>query len=118
VEWRPPLSLDPEVEGWRGVPVWEVVTSLLRPASDDAQGLVQVAPAASFREIFRRFWPDARPFWRWLWLSLVLVIVVPLLDAAAILLFKVLVDDVLTPQNFPAFPKVLPPVVERRSVGW
>jgi ATP-binding cassette subfamily B protein len=86
--------------------VWEVVTSLLRPASDDAQGLVQVAPAASFREIFRRFWPDARPFWRWLWLSLVLVIVVPLLDAAAILLFKVLVDDVLTPQNFSAFPKV------------
>jgi ATP-binding cassette subfamily B protein len=86
--------------------VWEVVKSLLRPASDGAEALVEVAPAANLREIFRRFWPDARPFWRWLWLSLVLVIVVPLLDAAAILLFKVLVDDVLTPRNFSAFPKV------------
>ena len=80
--------------------------SLLRPASDDAEGLVESAPAASIREIFRRFWPDARPFWRWLWLSLILIIVSPLLDAAAILLFKVLVDDVLTPQNFAAFPRV------------
>jgi ATP-binding cassette subfamily B protein len=86
--------------------VREVVRSLLRSASDDAEDLVEVVPAASFREIFRRFWLDARPFWRWLWLSLVLVIVVPLLDAAAILLFKVLVDDVITPRNFAAFPKV------------
>ncbi|MGH3812295.1 MAG: ABC transporter ATP-binding protein, partial [Pseudonocardiaceae bacterium] len=52
------------------------------------------------------FWPDARPFWRWLWLSLVLIIVMPVVDAGAILLFKVLVDDVLTPQDFGAFPKI------------
>ncbi|MGH3811490.1 MAG: ABC transporter ATP-binding protein, partial [Pseudonocardiaceae bacterium] len=78
----------------------EVVRSLFRPASDDAGGLVEAAPAASLREVFRRFWPDARPFWRWLWLSLVLIIVMPLVDAAAILLFGVLVDDVLTPQDF------------------
>ncbi len=85
----------------------EVVRSLLRPASgDDVGGLVEAAPAANLREIFRRFWPDARPFWRWLWLSLVLVIVTPLVDAGAILLFKVLVDDVLTPRDFGAFPKI------------
>jgi ATP-binding cassette subfamily B protein len=81
--------------------------SLLRPVSDDdAEDLLEVAPSASLREIFRRFWPDARPFWRWLWLNLVLIIVVPLLDAASILLFKVLVDDVLTPRDFAAFPMV------------
>jgi ATP-binding cassette, subfamily B, bacterial len=90
----------------RGVTVREVLRSLLRPASDGAQGLVEAAPAASLREVFRRFWPDARPFWRWLWLSLVLIIVTPLVDAAAILLFQVLVDDVLAPRDFGAFPRV------------
>jgi ATP-binding cassette, subfamily B, bacterial len=87
--------------------VREVVRSLLRPASgDDVGGLVEAAPAASLRQVFRRFWPDARPFWRWLWLSLVLVIVTPFVDAGAILLFKVLVDDVLAPRDFGAFPKI------------
>jgi ATP-binding cassette subfamily B protein len=85
--------------------MWEVVSSLLRPTSTDG-GLVEAAPAASLRQVFRRFWPDARPFWRWLWLSLVLVIVSPLVDAGAIWLFKVLVDDVLSPRDFSAFPAV------------
>jgi ATP-binding cassette subfamily B protein len=85
--------------------VWEVVRALLRPASGGG-GLVEAAPAASLREVFRRFWPDARPFWRWLWLSLALIIVSPVVDAGAILLFKALVDDVLTPQDFGAFPRV------------
>ncbi|MGH3989780.1 MAG: ABC transporter ATP-binding protein, partial [Pseudonocardiaceae bacterium] len=83
-----------------------MLRSLFRPVSDDVGGLVEAAPAATLREVFRRFWPDARPFWRWLWLSLVLIIVMPVVDAGAILLFKVLVDDVLTPQDFGAFPKV------------
>ena len=84
----------------------EVVRSLFRPVSGDDGGLVEAAPAASLREVFRRFWPDARPFWRWLWLSLVLIIVGPVVDAGAILLFKVLVDDVLAPRDFGAFPMV------------
>ena len=86
-----------------------VMRSLRQPVSDDAddgQDLLEIAPAVSLREIFRRFWPDARPFWKWLVLNLVLVIVTPLLDAAAILLFKVLIDDVLAPRNFAAFPRV------------
>lgn len=85
------------------------MSSLLHPVSDEVdegQDLLEAAPAASLWEIFRRFWPDARPFWKWLWLNLVLIIVVPLLDAAAILLFKILVDDVLTPRDFEAFPMV------------
>jgi ATP-binding cassette subfamily B protein len=38
-----------------------------------------------------------------LWLSLVLVVVTPLVDAGAILLFRVLVDRVLAPRDFSAF---------------
>ncbi|MCA1821599.1 MAG: ABC transporter ATP-binding protein [Pseudonocardiaceae bacterium] len=82
-----------------------MLRSLVRPASPDG-GLVEAAPAASLREVFRRFWPDARPFWRWLWVSLLLIIVTPLVDTGAILLFKVLVDKVLTPRDFTAFPPV------------
>jgi ATP-binding cassette subfamily B protein len=82
-----------------------MLRSMVRPASADG-GLVEAAPAASLREVFRRFWPDARPFWRWLWLSLVLIIITPLVDTGAILLFKVLVDKVLTPRDFSAFPPV------------
>ena len=85
--------------------MWEMLRSLVRPASAEG-GLVEAAPAASLREVFRRFWPDARPFWRWLWLSLVLIIVSPLVDTGAILLFKVLVDNVLAPRDFSAFPPV------------
>jgi ATP-binding cassette, subfamily B, bacterial len=87
--------------------VRELLRSLRSPApGDDSGGLVEAAPAASLREVFRRFWPDARPFRPWLWLSLVLIIVTPAVDAAAILLFQVLVDDVLTPRDFGAFPRV------------
>jgi ATP-binding cassette, subfamily B, bacterial len=42
-----------------------------------------------------------------LWLSLVLIIAMPVADSAAILLFRVLVDDVLTPRNFGACPPVV-----------
>lgn len=85
--------------------MWEMLRSLRRPASSEG-GLVEAAPAATLREVFRRFWPDARPFWRWLWLSLVLIIVSPLVDTAAILLFGQLVDRVLEPRDFSAFPPV------------
>ena len=84
----------------------ELLRSLRSPASGDGGGLVEAAPAASLREVFRRFWPDARPFLPWLWLSLALIIVTPVVDAAAILLFQVLVDDVLAPRDFGAFPRV------------
>ncbi|MDQ3765319.1 MAG: ABC transporter transmembrane domain-containing protein, partial [Actinomycetota bacterium] len=83
-----------------------MLRSLVRPVSEDGGDVMEAAPAASVREVFRRFWPDARPFRRWLWLALALIIVSPLVDAGAILLFKVLVDEVLTPRDFSAFPAV------------
>jgi ABC-type multidrug transport system fused ATPase/permease subunit len=42
----------------------------------------------------------------WLWLSLLLSIAIPIADAGAIMLFKVLVDDVVAPQDFSTFPLV------------
>ncbi|WP_243788632.1 ABC transporter ATP-binding protein [Saccharopolyspora gloriosae] len=75
------------------------------PAAEEA-GLVETAPSIGVREIFRRFWPDARPFRWYMVLSLALVLVSPLLDAAAIWMFKVLIDEVLTPRDFSMFPWV------------
>jgi ATP-binding cassette, subfamily B, bacterial len=57
-------------------------------------------------EVFRWFWPQVRPFRGWLWVCLGLVMVSPVLDAAAILLFKVLVDEVLTTGRVGLFPVV------------
>jgi ATP-binding cassette subfamily B protein len=79
-----------------------MVADLELPEADEAE----TAPAVRVRDVYRRFWPDVRPFRTWLLVGLVLVVVAPVLDAAAIWLFKVLVDDVLAPRNFSAFPRV------------
>jgi ATP-binding cassette subfamily B protein len=55
------------------------------------------------REIFRRFWPYARPFRRWLAVSLMVIVLVPLVDAAMIWMFKLVVDQVLVPHDFGPF---------------
>jgi ATP-binding cassette, subfamily B, bacterial len=52
------------------------------------------------REVFRRFWPYARPYRRWLPLILVLVALGPAIEAATIWMYKVLVDEVLVPRQF------------------
>jgi ATP-binding cassette, subfamily B, bacterial len=81
----------------------ELMEWLVRPVPVEPHGLGQPAPALRVREIFSRFWPDARPFRTWLAFSLVLVVVAPLLDTATIWLFKLLIDNVLTVRNFSAF---------------
>jgi ATP-binding cassette, subfamily B, bacterial len=63
------------------------------------QSLIGAAPPVPIREIFRRFWPYARPYRRWLWLSLVFVALAPAIDAMQIWLFKPLIDEVLVPGN-------------------
>jgi ATP-binding cassette subfamily B protein len=60
---------------------------------------VDFAPAVPVREIFRRFWPHARPYRPWIALMLVFVVLVPAVDAATLYLFKILVDDVLVTQD-------------------
>jgi ATP-binding cassette subfamily B protein len=84
----------------------ELVEWLVRPAPVEVDGLTRPAPSLRVRDIFTRFWPDARPFRVWLGLGLLLVVVAPLLDTATIWLFKLLIDDVLAVRNFSAFPPI------------
>jgi ATP-binding cassette, subfamily B, bacterial len=73
----------------------------LRPSADPAP-VVAEAPAVSVCEIFRRFWPDARPYRKWLLVSLVFIAAVPAIATVEVWLFKRLVDDVLVPGDLGA----------------
>jgi ATP-binding cassette, subfamily B, bacterial len=78
------------------------IRALLAPVFED-DALVPETPAVPPREIFRRFWPYAKPYRRWLLLSLVLIAVVPAIETATIWMFKVVVDQVLVPHDFGPF---------------
>jgi ATP-binding cassette, subfamily B, bacterial len=66
-------------------------------------GLVPAAPPVPIRDVFERFWPDARPFRKWLFLSLAFVALLPAIETAEIWLFQLVVDDVLIPRNLSSF---------------
>src|SRR4051795_13721230 len=66
-------------------------------------GIVAAAPPVPVREIFRRFWPYARPYRCWLWVTAVFIVVMPAIETATIWLFKVVVDEVLVPRDFGPF---------------
>ena len=83
--------------------MWDVVRTLVRPGVED-EGLVEVAPAVGVREVFRRFWPYARPLRWWLLVGVLFGSAGPLLEGLGIWLSKILVDEVLVPRNFAAFP--------------
>jgi ATP-binding cassette, subfamily B, bacterial len=75
---------------------------LLVPTAE-GEGLIAAAPALPLREVFRRFWPYARPYRRLLYLTLVFVVLTPLVEAALVWMFKLVVDDVLVPKDFGPF---------------
>ena len=62
--------------------------------------MVAAAPVVPVGQVFRRFWPHARPYRRLLPLLLFFVALVPAIEAATIWMYKVLVDEVLVPQRF------------------
>jgi subfamily B ATP-binding cassette protein MsbA len=64
------------------------------------------APAVPLRQILRAFWPYAAPRRWWMALALLLAAADPLLLAAEIWLFKVVVDEVLVPADFGPFPMI------------
>ena len=47
------------------------------------------APPVPIREMFRRFWPYARPYRRWIVVGLLLIAAVPAIDTAMIWMFKI-----------------------------
>jgi ABC-type multidrug transport system fused ATPase/permease subunit len=102
-EWAMPEPIahptaDPDGEALPRLPR-QSLTGLLVSSN-----LLEDAPPVALRTIFRRFWPETRPFRGRVWASLLFVAVGPLLSAATIWLFKILVDDVLTPHSFRYFP--------------
>jgi ATP-binding cassette, subfamily B, bacterial len=71
------------------------IRTLLVPSGDGA--LVAEAPPVPVREIFRRFWPDARPYRRWIPVGLLLIALGAAIETAEIWMFKLVVDEVLVP---------------------
>ncbi|MCE0763585.1 ABC transporter ATP-binding protein/permease [Pseudonocardia kujensis] len=59
------------------------------------------------RQIFRRFWPYTAGFRGRFVIGLVLSALSPLTVAASLWLFMILIDDVLTPQNYTLLPWVI-----------
>lgn len=72
------------------------LAELFNPTSNDPE-LVAAAPEIPVREVFRRFWPDARPYRRWIPVGLVFIALAAAIDTAEIYIFKLVVDDVLVP---------------------
>jgi subfamily B ATP-binding cassette protein MsbA len=56
------------------------------------------------REVFRRFWPHLRPLRRWLIPALAFVALAPAAEAANLIIYKVLIDNVLVPGDFSLLP--------------
>ena len=73
---------------------------LLLSVTEEEGGFVAAAPVMQVREIFRRFWPYARPYRRWLPLIVLFAALGSALEAATIWIYKVLVDEVLVPRDF------------------
>ena len=67
---------------------------------EEEEEVVGHAPMLPVREIFARFWPYARPYRRWIPVIVILVALGSALEAAAIWMYKVLVDEVLVPRDF------------------
>ena len=72
---------------------------LRRVLVSEGQGpqLVAAAPGVRVRDIFRRFWPDARAYRGWIALGLVFAVIVPAIETVEIWMFKLVVDEVLVP---------------------
>lgn len=68
--------------------------------SSENDHLIKEAPPVPVREIFRRFWPYARPYRYWIILTLFLIALQPIVQSATIWLFRDFIDQVLVPRDF------------------
>jgi ABC-type multidrug transport system fused ATPase/permease subunit len=85
--------------------------------AESRASLVAAAPQLTVRQVFARFWPLTGPFRLRLAVCLLFVAVGPAMDAGGIWIFKILVDDVLTPRDFRLFPAVAAAYVGIALVG-
>ncbi len=90
------------------------LTGAARPQSTESARLAELfsdtgigpTPNLGVRELFRSFWPFTRSLRLAMAAALVLAAITPVLDAAGLWLFKLLIDDVLTPRQFGPFPRI------------
>ncbi len=75
------------------------ISGLLRTPEGEEPPLIAHADALTIRAIFRRFWPATKPYRWWLALGLLIALILPAVEAAEIWMFKLVVDDVLTPRD-------------------
>ncbi|MFH9981779.1 ABC transporter ATP-binding protein [Streptomyces sp. NPDC017179] len=99
----------PEPQG--AGPLRQYVLSRLLSVGADEQGVVTAAPPLPLREVFRRFWPYTRGRRGWLAPLLLLSTTGPLVDAAELWLFKIMVDEVLVPRDLHPFVWIAPTYV-------
>ncbi|MER6259015.1 ABC transporter ATP-binding protein [Streptomyces sp900105245] len=87
-----------------------MVTVLRRPppVGETSDPVVAAAPHVPPREVFRRFWPYTRGGRRWLLPVVLLSLTAPVVDAAELWLFKIVVDDVLVPRDLRPFLWIAP----------
>ncbi|MFD7203450.1 ABC transporter ATP-binding protein [Streptomyces sp. NPDC059893] len=80
----------------------------LLSVGEDADAVVAAAPPLPPREVFRRFWPYTRGRRRWLVPLVLFSLIGPLVDAAELWLFKIVVDEVLVPRDLRPFLWIAP----------
>ncbi|MFF2164411.1 ABC transporter ATP-binding protein [Streptomyces sp. NPDC058175] len=80
----------------------------LLSVGEDADAVVAAAPPLPPREVFRRFWPYTRGRRRWLVPLVLFSLIGPLVDAAELWLFKIVVDEVLVPRDLSPFLWIAP----------
>ncbi|MFE5050015.1 ABC transporter ATP-binding protein [Streptomyces sp. NPDC056637] len=80
----------------------------LLSVGEDADAVVAAAPPLPTREVFRRFWPYTRGRRRWLVPLVLFSLIGPLVDAAELWLFKIVVDEVLVPRDLSPFLWIAP----------
>jgi ABC-type multidrug transport system fused ATPase/permease subunit len=80
----------------------------LLSVGEDSDAVVAAAPPLPPREVFRRFWPYTRGRRRWLVPLVLFSLIGPLVDAAELWLFKIVVDEVLVPRDLRPFLWIAP----------
>jgi ATP-binding cassette subfamily B protein len=80
----------------------------LLSVGEDADAVVAAAPPLPPREVFRRFWPYTRGRRRWLVPLVLFSLIGPVVDAAELWLFKIVVDEVLVPRDLRPFLWIAP----------
>ena len=79
--------------------------------------IVRPVPQVAVREIFRTFWPYARPYRGWIVVSVVLIAVAPAIEGAKLFMIKVIVDDVLVPGDIGPFLWIAPTLLALTLAG-